>query len=112
MNLKEKRAEWEVNQFPVLIISQVARDGYPIVYVVCKTSDFETRKNQSGRFSIHRYFPIGIGTPNCSWECSIDKSGDLEVCLQFLKEQFSGFNKKVEEANWEDLDENPLVGML
>jgi len=83
MNLTEKRAEWESKQTPILVLSQVI-DGYPTVYVVCKTSDFDTRKSQAGRFRLHRYFPLAIGTPNCGWEVSVDKSGSLEDCLAFL----------------------------
>lgn len=111
MNLKEIRAEWEYHQIPVFIVSQVT-DGYPVVYVVCKTEDLETRKRQANRFSVRRYFPIGIGTPNCNWECSVEISSDLESCLKFLQEHIDHLNKKIEQTNWEDLDKNPLTGML
>ena len=101
MNLQEKRAEWKKNQIPVLIISQVEH-GYPTVFVVVKSKT---------NFRLHRYFPLGLGTPNCGWEISVDKEGPLEECLSSLREKLEPFNRKVEQADWHELDKNPLAGM-
>ena len=102
MNLQEKRAEWEKNQTPLLIVSQV-ESGYPTVFTVMKS--------KSGNFRLHRYFPLALGTPNCGWEVSVDKEGTLEDCLSLLREKLEPFNKKVQQADWHELDKNPLAGM-
>lgn len=74
MTLEEIRGQWETKQKVMLVVTKQI-GSYSSVFVILQAS--------SEQYRLQRYFPIGE-----NWNCSVDKQGDLQKCLDGLTKHF------------------------
>jgi len=91
MTLEECREQWEEGGEPILEVVD-SKGSYKTVLVIAK---FVYENPHYITYNTLRYFP-NYGTPECSWECSKDYTGnDLENALKEVMEYFRNNHKDI-----------------